>query len=37
MGSVIFSAEPVILLPLPDLFLWPEPPNVKLPFVHPDF
>lgn len=35
--SVIFLAGPVILLLFPELFLWPEPPNVKLLFVHPDF
>lgn len=31
-----FSAEPVILFSFPVLFLWPQPQNVKLLFVHLD-
>lgn len=35
MSSVVFHAEPVVFLPSPGLFLWPEPQNVKLLFVQP--
>lgn len=37
MGSVTCSAGSVFLLSFPGLFLWPEPQNEELLFVHPDF